>query len=306
MLGRRQPVSLGRSRRVLVQGHAGHGRGVHRRRRQCGLLLGEHVLWQVRMEGDEHDVMVGYKAFFKDDPLLGTAREAEVTTFWSDVVVARPENAMTGVSFTRGGYHRIGRNVTAGLGRLHRAPRRPLDLRRHRSRATATCSAPRRRSWATSATAACSPTVTGCRTRPARTARPSTFEILGTCPTQHFTRETAPRPPRPGEPSELEYIASRLFGTRSPRRWSASGTATPCWAPTPTRRAPPCSPRDRPTGPTGWRDGTPDRADHPQRADPLGLAAPAGAGRSGRGDLDEHVTVGQHAGLVARGRAQWS
>jgi hypothetical protein len=45
---------------------------------------------------------------------------------------------------------------------------------------------------------------------------PSTFEILGTCPTQHFTRETAPRPPKPGEPSELEYIASRVFGTREP------------------------------------------------------------------------------------------
>ncbi|HVA10200.1 MAG TPA: hypothetical protein VNG12_26080, partial [Acidimicrobiales bacterium] len=45
---------------------------------------------------------------------------------------------------------------------------------------------------------------------------PSTFEILGTCPTQHFTRETAPRPPKPGEPSELEYIASRVFGTRDP------------------------------------------------------------------------------------------
>jgi hypothetical protein len=43
-----------------------------------------------------------------------------------------------------------------------------------------------------------------------------TFEILGTCPTQHFTRETAPRPPKPGEPSELEYIASRVFGTRDP------------------------------------------------------------------------------------------
>ena len=45
---------------------------------------------------------------------------------------------------------------------------------------------------------------------------PSTFEILGTCPTQHFTRESAPRPPKPGEPSELEYIASRVFGTREP------------------------------------------------------------------------------------------
>lgn len=45
---------------------------------------------------------------------------------------------------------------------------------------------------------------------------PDTFEILGTCPSQHFTPETAPRPPRPGEPGELEYIASRVFGTREP------------------------------------------------------------------------------------------
>ena len=89
----------------------------------AAFFSGNTSLWQVRIEGDDHDVMVGYKAFFKNDPLLGTAREAEVTTFWSDVVVGRPENAMTGVSFTRGGYHRIGRNVTSGLGgyTVHRA-----------------------------------------------------------------------------------------------------------------------------------------------------------------------------------------
>jgi hypothetical protein len=40
--------------------------------------------------------------------------------------------------------------------------------------------------------------------------------MLGTCPTRHFTRETAPRPPKAGEPSELEYIAARVFGTRDP------------------------------------------------------------------------------------------
>ncbi len=89
----------------------------------AAFFSGNTSLWQVRIEGDEHDVMVGYKAFFKSDPLLGTDREPEVTTFWSDVVVGRPENTMTGVSFTRGGYHRIGRNVTAGLGgyTVHRA-----------------------------------------------------------------------------------------------------------------------------------------------------------------------------------------
>ena len=89
----------------------------------AAFFSGNTSLWQVRIEGDDHDVMVGYKSFFKNDPLMGTAREREVTTFWSDVVVARPENHMTGVTFTRGGYHRIGRNVTAGLGgyTVHRA-----------------------------------------------------------------------------------------------------------------------------------------------------------------------------------------
>ena len=61
---------------------------------------GNTSLWQVRIEGDDADVMVGYKAFFKNDPLMGTDRESEVTTFWSDVVVGRPENHMTSYSFT--------------------------------------------------------------------------------------------------------------------------------------------------------------------------------------------------------------
>ena len=45
---------------------------------------------------------------------------------------------------------------------------------------------------------------------------PSDFQILGTAPAAHFTRTTAARPPRPHEPSEIEFIASRLFGTRDP------------------------------------------------------------------------------------------
>ena len=204
----------------------------------AAFFSGNTSLWQVRIEGDEQDVMVGYKAFFKDDPLLGTEREAEVTTFWSDVVVARPENAMTGVSFTRGGYHRIGRNVTAGLGgyTVHRAGHWIFD-------GTGLGYGDVLGAAATVVGYECDGCVfttrDGLPYPTGEDGTPSTFEILGTCPTQHFTRETAPRPPRPGEPSELEYIAARLFGTVSPRRWSASGTATPCWAPTPTRRAPP-------------------------------------------------------------------
>jgi hypothetical protein len=45
---------------------------------------------------------------------------------------------------------------------------------------------------------------------------PAGFEILGTAPAAHFTRTTATRPPAPDEPSELEFIAARLFDSRDP------------------------------------------------------------------------------------------
>ena len=35
-------------------------------------------------------------------------------------------------------------------------------------------------------------------------------------PAAHFTRTTATRPPRPQDPSEVEFIAARVFGDRSP------------------------------------------------------------------------------------------
>jgi hypothetical protein len=180
----------------------------------AAFLSGNTSLWQVRIEGDDRDVMVGYKGFFKDDPLLGTDRESEVTTFWSDVVVGRPENLMTGVTFTRGGYHRIGRNVTAGLGgyTVHRAGHWIFDgtglgygdvLGASTTVVGYECDG-------------CAFTYRDGLPYPTgEDSTPGTFEILGTCPTQHFTRETAPRPPKPGEPSELEYIASRVFGTRT-------------------------------------------------------------------------------------------
>ena len=181
----------------------------------AAFFSGNTSFWQVRIEGDDRDVMVGYKGFFKQDPLMGTDRQAEVTTFWSDPITGRPENAMTGVSFSRGGYHRIGRNVTAGLGgyTVHRAGH-----------------------WIFAGTGlgygdvlGAGATVVGYECDgcaftyrdglPYPTGEdgtPATFEILGTCPTQHFTHETAPRPPGPGQPSELDYIAARLFGTRDP------------------------------------------------------------------------------------------
>ncbi|MEY2468846.1 MAG: hypothetical protein QOF21_1544 [Actinomycetota bacterium] len=180
----------------------------------AAFFSGNTSLWQVRLEGDEpNDAMVGYKGFLKDDPLFGTDRARETTTFWSDHIVARPENHMTGVSFVRGGYHRIGKNVTSGLGgyTVHRADHWMFE-------GTGLGYGDILGADATVVGYECD----GC----AFTYRdglpyptfedetPATFEILGTCPVQHFTRESAPRPPKPGEPSELEYIAARVFDTR--------------------------------------------------------------------------------------------
>jgi hypothetical protein len=181
----------------------------------AAFFSGNTSLWQVRLEGEDRDVMVGYKGFFKDDPLFGTDREAEVTTFWSDVVVARPENHMTGVSFTRGGYHRIGRNVTNGLGgyTVHRPGHWMFE-------GTGLGYGDVLGAGATVVGYECDGCVftyrDGLPYPSGEDGTPPTFEILGTCPTQHFTRETAPRPPKPDEPSELEYIAARVFGTREP------------------------------------------------------------------------------------------
>lgn len=71
-------------------------------------LSGNTSYWQVRLEQDGQQ-MVSYKSKVNDDPVLGTADERKNTGIWSNRLTARPENQMTGLSFTRGGYARIGK-----------------------------------------------------------------------------------------------------------------------------------------------------------------------------------------------------
>jgi hypothetical protein len=185
----------------------------------AAFLSGNTSFWQVRLEDPTPEgpgaSMVGFKGRFHDDPAYGTAQQAGLTTMWSDHLLGRPENAMTGVSFARGGYHRIGKRVTSGAGgyTVHRPDH-----------------------WLLEGTGltygdvlGAGPTIVGYECDgcdftyrdglPYPTGEdgtPSTFEILGTAPAAHFTRETAARPPRPDEPSEIEFIASRLFAARDP------------------------------------------------------------------------------------------
>ena len=185
----------------------------------AAFLSGNTSFWQVRHEdrvdGGPAPTMVGYKGRFKDDPVFGTDRVAELTSIWSDHLIGRPENHMTGVSFARGGYHRIGKRVTNGLGgyTIHRADHWLFE-------GTGIGYGDVLGVDATLVGYECDgcdftsrdglPYPTG------EDGTPASFEILGTAPAAHFTRETATRPPKPSEPSEIEFIASRLFDSRDP------------------------------------------------------------------------------------------
>ena len=191
-------------------GHGGH----------AAFLSGNTAFWQVRLEDPSPEgpaaTMVGYKGFFKQDPVFGTERVGELTSIWSDFLIERPENHMTGVSFARGGYHRIGKRATAGAGgyTIHRPGHWLFD-------GTGLGYGDVLGAAATTVGYECDgcdftyrdglPYPTGVD------GTPADFEILGTAPAAHFTRDTATRPPAPNEPSEVEFIASRLFnGSRAP------------------------------------------------------------------------------------------
>jgi hypothetical protein len=173
-------------------------------------LSGNTAFWQVRLSGDGA-TMTGFKDRFERDPVYGTAEQHRLSSMWSDHLVGRPENAMTGVSFVRGGYHRIGRTVSSGAGGY-------------------TVYEPDH--WVFAGTDVTYGDLVGARGvivgyecdgcdfvlrdgRPVPTGAdgtPADFRVLGLAPAQHFHRDNAPRPPRPQDRSELEFIAWRAFG----------------------------------------------------------------------------------------------
>ncbi|MGO9457766.1 MAG: N,N-dimethylformamidase beta subunit family domain-containing protein [Acidimicrobiales bacterium] len=77
---------------------------------------GNNVCWQVRFDPDMAR-MTSYKFMGPySDPVVGTPDERRMTGLWSDPMIDRPENQLTGVSFTRGGYVRFGYGVPRGSG----------------------------------------------------------------------------------------------------------------------------------------------------------------------------------------------
>lgn len=68
-------------------------------------LSGNTCCWQVRSE-DDGRALVCWKQSFGDDPVYKSSDRRLLTSLWSHHLVKRPENALTGVGFLFGGYHK--------------------------------------------------------------------------------------------------------------------------------------------------------------------------------------------------------
>ncbi len=91
------------------------------------IFSGNTCFWQVRYE-DDGRTMVCYKgSAVSDDPVRGTDQHASITSMWSLPSIGRPEALTTGLSFTRGGYARIGQATPRSSGgyTIHR-PEHPV------------------------------------------------------------------------------------------------------------------------------------------------------------------------------------
>jgi hypothetical protein len=77
------------------------------------IFSGNTACWQVRLEGE---AMICFKGAAEHDPVRGTADNHLLTSLWSDPRIGRPENLTTGLSFTRGGYARVGRGTPRSSG----------------------------------------------------------------------------------------------------------------------------------------------------------------------------------------------
>ena len=80
------------------------------------IFSGNTSFWQVRYE-DDGQTMVCFKGDARThDPVAGTDRAHLLTSFWSDPAVGRPETSTIGLTFSRGGYARIGRGTPRSSG----------------------------------------------------------------------------------------------------------------------------------------------------------------------------------------------
>lgn len=81
----------------------------------AAFFSGNTCFWQVRSE-DNGSAMTSWKQAYKEDPLYPSGDRKLLSTMWSNRLVQRPENQLTGVSFAYGGYHRFFEQFPDGTG----------------------------------------------------------------------------------------------------------------------------------------------------------------------------------------------
>jgi len=80
---------------------------------------GNTCFWQVRSEADGR-ALVSWKMDFDQDPVYKADDRRLLSGMWSNRLVKRPENTLTGVSFSWGGYHRFFEHKGDGCYTVHR------------------------------------------------------------------------------------------------------------------------------------------------------------------------------------------
>ena len=183
----------------------------------AAFFSGNSVCWQVRYE-DTGAVMVCFKSSYRDDPVYRTPDRSRLTTLWSSRLVGRPENQLTGVSFSRGGYVRMGRAVPRGSGGY--TAWRPEHW-------VFAGSGLRYGDVFGAAEAVVCYEVDGCELQlsaddglPIPTGRdgtPADFVVLATAPARLWSRDELPSRYRSGEPGDLEATSEAVFGDASPK-----------------------------------------------------------------------------------------
>jgi hypothetical protein len=173
----------------------------------AAFFSGNTCWWQVRYEDG---VMTCFKYRADEDPVLGTPDQRFLTGAWADRRVGRPEHALTGLSFSRGGYSRYGLGVP---------------------RASGAYTVWRPDHWAFEGTALrfgdaigladaiVGYEVDGCELAmvdglPVPThldGAPDTLEVLATAPAKLWSQDEQPSR-YAHEPGELEHVAMVLFG----------------------------------------------------------------------------------------------
>ncbi len=184
---------------------------------RAAFFSGNTAFWQVRFN-DGYRQMIGYKCDFEQDPLYDPFHQAgcipALSTMWSDPLVGRPENHMTGVSFTRGGYAHMPNSPAGSGGYTVRQPDH----------------------WAFDSTSlAVGDTLgaesivvgyecdgcelgelNGCPVPTGVDGTPANFEVLATAPARLWETKDAPDVLADNYVGELNWVAERIGGNDTP------------------------------------------------------------------------------------------